>query len=305
MPTASERVPQLRELGAFLRTRREELNPNDVGVRQAGQRRRVHGLRRDEVAELANISSDYYARIEQGRLVPSEPVFAAVVEALRLDADQAEYLRSLAAYAEGSPGGRRVPAGSGGRTQVRPQVKWLLEQLSDTPAIVLGPRTDILAWNPLAAQVYVDFDDLAPDELNYVRLVFIDPRMRALFDDWPSVARACVAILRREAVANPSDPALSALVGELSIADRQFGQWWAARNVARQDFGTKMLHHPLVGELTLDWEIFRYAGAPEQQLVLNSVRPGSDTQRRLARLAATGRETAPTEAGSVPRNKQT
>lgn len=289
MPTASERTPQLRELGAFLRTRREELEPSALGL-QTGLRRRVRGLRRDEVAELANISSDYYARIEQGRLVPSETVFAAVVEALRLDADQAEYLRSLAAHG-GSPRARSVTAnGSTTRAQVRPQVRWLLEQLTEAPAIVLGPRTDILAWNRLAAQVYVDFDRLARHELNYVRLVFTDPRMRSLFADWPSVARACVAILRREAVANPSDPALSALVGELSIADRQFGQWWAARNVARQDFGTKVLRHPLVGELTLDWEIFRHAGAPEQQLILNSVRPGSDTQRRLARLAAEGRQ---------------
>lgn len=290
MALATHPSPQLRELGAFLRTRRAELAPSEVGVHRGTQRRRVPGLRRDEVAELARISMDYYARIEQGRLAPSESVLASLIHALRLDADQAEYLGSLAAHAAKPSRGRGTAAAAGGwqGVGVRPQVRRLLDQLTETPAIVLGPRTDILAWNPLAAKVYLDFDELTARELNYVRLVFTDPRMRTLFRDWASVARSCVAILRREAVANPSDPQLSTLVGELSIADRQFGQWWAARNVARQDFGTKVLDHPVVGELTLDWEIFRYAGDHQQQLVLNSAEPGSATQRRLARLSHLG-----------------
>ena len=143
----------------------------------------------------------------------------------------------------------------------------------------------MLAWNELARRLYIDFEQLPPSELNYVRLIFTQPQMREMFEDWPSVARSCVAILRREAVANPADPQLSALVGEVSILDRQFGQWWAARNVARQDFGTKTMHHPIVGDLTLDWDIFVYSGEPTQQLVLNAAEIDSVSSDRLRRLA--------------------
>lgn len=280
---ARDPEPHLKELGAFLRTRRGELTPPQAGLPELDQRRRVSGLRREEVAQLAAISTDYYTRIEQGRLAPSPPVLTALIEALHLNTDQAEYLDSLTNNAghQGLP--KKSPRAA---SRIRPQVRRLIDQLADTPAIVLGPRTDILAWNRLATKVYIDFDACAPHELNYVRLIFTDPRMRELFEDWTSVARSCVAILRREAAANPADPALAALVGELSIADRQFGQWWSARNVARQDFGTKVLHHPTAGELVLDWEIFRYAGAPEQQLVLNFAEEGSATQARLAGLGA-------------------
>ncbi|TWS23011.1 helix-turn-helix domain-containing protein [Tsukamurella sputi] len=280
MATTARTAPHLKELGDFLRTCRGKLSPADVGLTAIDGQRRVSGLRREEVAQLAAISTDYYTRIEQGRLSPTAHVLDAVARALRLDPDQTEYAGSLLDHAA------QAPAVRGGRrpTRVRPQIRRLLDQLTETPALVLGPRMDILAWNPLAARVYVDFDALAPRELNYVRLIFTDPAMRALFDDWSTVARSCVAILRREAAANPADPALSALVGELTIADEQFRQWWAARNVTRQDFGTKTLHHPQVGELVLDWEIFRYAGAPDQQLVLNSADADSPTRERLRRL---------------------
>lgn len=269
----------MKELGDFLRTCRGRLTPSDVGLADTGNRR-VSGLRREEVAGLAAISTDYYTRIEQGRLSPTAHVLDALVRALRLDPDQADYAGSLLDHAAETPAkqAKRRPS------RVRPQIRRLLDQLTETPAIVLGPRTDILAWNPLAAKVYADFDAMEPRELNYVRLIFTHPSMRELFVDWPSVARSCVAILRREAAANPADPQLSALVGELTIADERFGRWWAARNVARQDFGSKTLHHPAVGELVLDWEIFRYAGAPDQQLVLNSADADSPTRERLRRL---------------------
>lgn len=273
-------APQLRELGEFLRACRAKRTPTDVGLAALGAKRRVSGLRREEVAQLASISTDYYTRIEQGRLSPTAHVLDALAQALQLDADQADYARSLllhAAQAQPKQTTRRPPS-------VRPQIRRLLDQLTETPALVFGPRMDILAWNPLAAKVYADFDAMDVRQLNYVRLIFTDSAMRELFADWPAVARACVAILRREAAANPADPALSALVGELTIADEQFGRWWAARNVARQDFGTKVLNHPAVGELVLDWEIFRYAGATDQQLVLNSADSDSPTRDRLRQL---------------------
>lgn len=288
MVTTMHREPHLRELGEFLKVHRDQLTPDAVGLESTGDRRRVTGLRREEVAQLINISSDYYTRIEQGRLAPSAPVLGSLIEAMRLDEDQAEYVRELADHAARqpvvTPSDRRSPRTP--RSAVRPQMRRVLEQLTDTPAIVLGPRTDLLAWNELARRVYVDFEAIPPAERNYVRLIFTHPPMRELFDDWPSVAKSCVAVLRREAAANPADPALSALVGELSIVDRQFGQWWSARNVARQDFGTKVLNHPTAGQLTLDWDIFLYSGSPEQQLVLNSAEEGSPTQARLRELLA-------------------
>lgn len=237
---------------------------------------------------MVAISADYYTRIEQGRLMPSAPVLDSLIRALQLDDDQSDYVVNLvdhAAHAQVAPS-TVAARGRKERLKVRPQLQALLDQLTGSPAMVLGPRMEILAWNTLAELVYVPFSQLPRQQLNYVRLIFTDPQMRELFTDWASVARSCVAILRREAAANPDDPALAALVGELTIADREFGKWWAARNVARQDFGTKTLNHPEAGELTFDWDSFRYASAPEQQLMVNLVTEGSDTQERLARLRA-------------------
>lgn len=287
----------MRELGDFLRTHRDSLDPERFGIDAGVTKRRVNGLRREEVAELACISTDYYARIEQGRLAPSAPVLETLIRVLQLNDDQIDYIRKLVEHALQAAvvPQRSSPRRPSRRQRVRPQLQRVLEQLSETPALVLGPRTDVLAWNPLAEEVYVRFGDLPEKELNYVRLVFTDQRMRDLFEDWESVARACIAILRREAAASPDDPALAALVGELTLNDEQFGQWWAQRNVARQDFGTKVLRHPRVGDLTLDWDIFRYASAPEQQLVINSFEKGSVTAQRIAGLLSppqTGEESS-------------
>lgn len=286
MADTASHAPQLRELGDFLRTQRNSLDPQGFGISAGGTRGRVSGLRREEVAERACFSTDYYARIEQGRLAPSAPVLEALMRVLELDEDQVDYVSRLVEHAMHVAVAPRATTvrRSGGRQRVRPQLQRVLDQLTKTPAIVLGPRTDILAWNDLAERVYLKFSELPPRELNYVRLIFTNARMRALFEDWESVAQACVAILRREAASSPDDPALATLVGELTMADEQFGRWWATRNVERQDFGTKVLHHPAVGELVLDWDIFRYQSSPEQQLVIQSVEEGSPTQERLSRL---------------------
>ncbi|NLG55602.1 MAG: helix-turn-helix domain-containing protein, partial [Rhodococcus sp.] len=267
------------------RTQRGSLNPVAFDLPARSGLRRVPGLRREEVAEMVAISADYYTRIEQGRLVPSGPVLESLIQALRLDEDQADYVLSLvdhAAQAQVAP--NLASRARKERLKVRPQLQAVLDQLKESPAMVLGPRMEVLAWNSLAELVYTRFSALPKNERNLVRLVFTDPQMRQLFADWPAVARACVATLRREATANPDDPALAALVGELTIADRDFGKWWAARNVTRQDFGTKTLNHPDVGELIFDWDMFRYASAPEQQLMVNLAEEGSTTQRRLAQL---------------------
>ncbi|MFI8975365.1 helix-turn-helix transcriptional regulator [Nocardia asteroides] len=276
----TERAPHLRELGGFLKARRAELSPQDVGLTvHSAAARRVAGLRREEVADLAAISHDYYTRIEQGRLAPSEPVLDALVRVLRLDDAQRDYVESLARRSDRRPAKR-------GQKSVRPQLQRLLDQLTETPALVFGRYLDILAWNHLAAALITDFERMAPRHRNYVRMVFTDPAMRTLYEDWESVARTCVAILRMDAAANPTDPQLTALVGELSIADEQFRQWWAARNVARQEFGSKTLNHPDVGEMTLNWDTFSSSGDAEQQLVLWSAEPGTTSHEKLRILTS-------------------
>jgi transcriptional regulator with XRE-family HTH domain len=175
--------PHLQELGQFLKARRGELNPADVGL-PAGDpgTRRVTGLRREEVAASVAISHDYYTRIEQGRLAPSEPVLEAIANTLRLTPDQRAYAEGLAQQAD-----RRTPPRRS--NPVRPQIQRLLDQLTDTPAFVVGKYLDILAWNPLAAALLIDVDKMAPHERNYVRMMFTDPRMKAFYPDWESMAR--------------------------------------------------------------------------------------------------------------------
>ncbi|MFD8276787.1 helix-turn-helix domain-containing protein [Streptomyces flaveolus] len=274
----------LRELGEFLKHRRGELTPAQVGLpERAHTQRRVQGLRREEVAELAAISTDYYVRIEQGRLAPSPPVLDSLARELRLDGDQRTYADGLVAQAARA-GHRKTPRRSA-RPKAHPHLTRLLAQLTGTPAIVFGPRLDILAWNPLVAELLCDFAAVPEPERNYVRMVFTDPVMRDIYPDWEDVARTCVEVLRMEAGTNPTDPALTALVGELAVADPHFRTWWAEHRVTHQDFGSKRINHPTVGELTLDWDTFRYAGAPEQQLVLWSANPGAPDAERLAALA--------------------
>ncbi|MFB8139810.1 helix-turn-helix domain-containing protein [Streptomyces parvus] len=277
--------PHLRELGEFFKHRRGELTPAQVGLpERAHTQRRVRGLRREEVAELTAISTDYYVRIEQGRLAPSQPVLDALVRELRLDGDQRAYVEGLIDQAART-GSRRTAPRRQARPTVHPHLARLLGQLTDTPALVFGPRLDVLAWNPLATTLLCDFAAVPVAERNYVRMVFLDPVMREIYPDWEDVARTCVEVLRMEAGTHPADPALTTLVGELSLADHHFRVWWAEHRVAHQDFGSKRIKHPDVGELTLDWDTFRYAGAPEQQLVLWSAEPGTADAERLTELA--------------------
>ncbi|WP_426975405.1 helix-turn-helix transcriptional regulator [Pseudarthrobacter sp. O4] len=273
--------PHLEELGQFLKARRSELNPADLGLDPGDPgTRRVSGLRREEVAAQTAISHDYYTRIEQGRLAPSEPVLEALANTLRLAPDQREYVQGLARQAD-----REAPVQR--RTNpVRPQVQRLLDQLTDSPAFVVGKYFDILAWNPLAAAVLLDIDKLPPHERNFIRMTFTDPRMKDYYEDWESMARTNVALLRMQAVDNPTDTRLAAIVGELSLSSPQFRRWWAARNVARQEFGTKTIHHPEHGEFTIDWDAFQRVGFPDQTLIIWSAEPGSATHEKFRILSS-------------------
>ncbi|WP_432121087.1 helix-turn-helix domain-containing protein [Streptomyces sp. S1] len=272
-------APNLNELGEFLKARRAELSPRTVGLPDPPRPRRVPGLRREEVALLAAISTDYYTRLEQGRLRASEPVLGSLAQALHLDDDQRAYLFGLAG--KQAPRLRRRT-----RQKVQPQLERLLSDLTATPAVVLGRRMDVLAWNPLAAALVTDFSQVPEKHRNYLRILFTDPVMRTLYTDWEKVARTAVAQFRMEAAKYPDDPRLTALVGELSVQDADFRQWWAARHVTALAVGTKSLTHPIVGDLSLEWDTLTASIDPDQQLVIWTAPTGSPTHERLRILAS-------------------
>ncbi|GAB3556561.1 transcriptional regulator with XRE-family HTH domain [Actinopolyspora lacussalsi] len=267
------------ELGDFLKARRAELAPHQVGLPDTGAVRRVPGLRREEVAQLAAISTDYYTRLEQGRIPASASVLGSLASVLRLDDDQRDYLSELAGKEAARPRRRT-------RQRVRPSLRRVLDDLRFTPAFVLGRSMDILAWNPLAAALVTDFGQLPANHRNYVRLLFTDSAMRRLYADWETVAHTSVALLRREAARYPDDARLVELVGELSVRDTEFRRWWAAHHVASQRIGTKTLHHPVVGDLDLDWDTLTCATDPDQQLVTWTAESESPTHERLRILAS-------------------
>lgn len=270
---------QSAELGDFLGARRAELTPGTVGLPGTNAVRRVPGLRREEVAQLAAISVDYYTRLEQGRVAASASILTTLARALRLDDDQQTYLFELAGKPAKRPRRQRPQ-------QVRPPLRRLLDQLSETPAMVLGRRMDILAWNRMAAALYTDFDRIPEGQRNYVRLLFLDPQMRNLHVDWEEDARTSAATLRMEAAQDPDDPALAALVGELSVRDPDFGAWWAAHRVTTASYGIKRFHHPIVGDLTLDCDTWDSPDGHRQRLVLLTAEPGSPSHEALRILAS-------------------
>ncbi|MFE8015904.1 MmyB family transcriptional regulator [Streptomyces antibioticus] len=280
------------ELGAFLKARRADLSPRTVGLPEGGGRRRVRGLRREEVAALAAISTDYYTRLEQGRMQASAPVLNTLARVLHLDDDQRTYMFQLAGRLSDRPARRTVQ-------RAQPRLQRLLDDLATTPGIILGRRMDILAWNPLASALVTDFASVPEKHRNYIRLVFTDPDMRNLYADWSDVAHTCVAQLRMEAARDPENPRLTSLVGELSVQDSDFRRWWAAHHVAVRGVGTKTLRHPVVGELTLDWDTLASTTDTDQQLVVWSAEPGSPSHDALRILASWADATAPEPTGGT------
>ncbi|MEO3859522.1 helix-turn-helix domain-containing protein [Acrocarpospora sp. B8E8] len=267
------------ELGDFLKARRAELTPRVVGLPDSDALRRVAGLRREEVAQLAAISVDYYTRLEQGRVQASASVLTTLARALRLDNDQQTYLYELAGKAPARPR-RRAPQ------RIRPAMRRLLDQLTETPAMVLGRRLDILAWNAGAAALFTDFAQIPANQRNYVRLLFTDPVIRDLHADWEDAARTSVASLRMEAAHHPDDPQLSALVGELSVQDPDFRTWWASHRVASTSYGTKHYRHPIVGELILDCDMWASPDGSEQRLMVLTAEPGTSSHHGLRILGS-------------------
>ncbi|KOG32737.1 helix-turn-helix transcriptional regulator [Streptomyces resistomycificus] len=279
------------ELSEFLRTRRARLKPEDVGLPDFGRHRRVPGLRREELAQLAGVSVAYYTRLEQGngRNVSAE-VLDAIAHALRLSGAEHAHLTHLAKPKQHKKKQTTRPQ------QVRGALRQLLDTMDGIPAYVVGRRSDILVWNRMAAAVFGDWAQLPPPERNWARMTFLKPEYRELFSEWEQKASDIVSYLRMDAGCHPDDPRLSALVGELSVKSEEFRRLWATHDVKEKSYGVKRLHHPLVGDLDLSFESFRMIDDQEQTLITYHAEPGSPSADALRLLASWG--TDATRAGT-------
>jgi transcriptional regulator with XRE-family HTH domain len=268
------------ELREFLRSHRAKITPEEAGLPPHPGTRRVPGLRREEVAQLAGVSVDYYIRLERGRHSGvSEAVLAAIARALRLNDLERVHLFRIARPSRSRP--RPLPP-----QRVRPGLRLLVDTLTDVPVLVLGRRLDVLASNHLARALYTDFEALPARGRNMARLIFLDEQVRTLHADWEDGARGAVASLRLYAGRHPHDPALADLVGELSLRDPDFRRWWADHDVFQRTHGTKHYHHALVGDLVLGYESFTATDDPDQTLGIYTAEPGSPSADRLRLLAS-------------------
>jgi transcriptional regulator with XRE-family HTH domain len=263
-------------LGEYLRARRALVSPEDSGLPITG-RRRVAGLRREEVALLAGVSSDYYVRLEQGReRHPSAQVVDALAQALRLDPEAVDHLHRLARpVAKG-------PASRARAEQVGPVLLRMMDDWHRTPAVVLDHCLTVVAHNALGRALFAGHaysEDL-------VRLVFLDPDARTFYPDWERVAVNTVGGLRSSAGTGHDDPRLIRTIGELSLKSPEFRRLWARHDIRQKTRETKRFRHPLVGELTLDYESLTVNSAPGRQLVVYQAAPGSPSEQALALLGS-------------------
>jgi transcriptional regulator with XRE-family HTH domain len=280
---ASVVVDNRNEIRQFLTSRRAKITPEQAGLPAYGANRRVPGLRREEVALLAGVSVDYYTRLERGNLGGvSEAVLGALAQALQLDDAERGHLFDLARAANTTARPRRRPA----QQRVRPGVQRILDAITDAPADVRNGRRDILAANRLGFALYSELfiDPVRP--ANVARFVFLSPRAREFFVDWEGAATDIVANLRTEAGRNPYDRGLQDLVGELSTRSEAFRTRWAAHNVRQHQTGRKQLHHPVVGDLEVTYEVLALPADPGLSLVVYGAEPGSASQDGLKLLAS-------------------
>jgi transcriptional regulator with XRE-family HTH domain len=284
-------VPHENPIGDYLRARRELVRPGDIGIRDLTGRRRVHGLRREEVAMLAGVSTDYYVRLEQGRdQHPSPQVLNALARALHLDEDATTHLHRLATPP--SPRRRKTPRPE----KVPTGILRLIESWNHTPAFVHGRHMDVLAVNSLAAALipyYVRGENL-------VRVAFLDPRVRDMYGNWEHVTQSTVAGLRALVGPDDDDPRLNELVGELSVRSERFRQLWARHDARPKRSGTVRIDHPLVGPLELNYERLPIPDTDRQTLGIYHAVPASASAEALALLTTTTAEEAPEPARPRP-----
>jgi transcriptional regulator with XRE-family HTH domain len=273
------------EIREFLMTRRARLTPEQAGLPDFGGRRRVDGLRREEVALMAGISVEYYTRLERGNATGvSEQVLDGISRALQLDDAEHAHLLDLVRAATASPGAarRRPPVKAG---QVPPGVRQMIDAMKDLAVVIQNGRGDVIAANTLGRALYAPLFE-QPEAPNFGRFVFLDPRSHAFYRDWDTAAEQTVALLRSEAGRSPHDRALSNLVGELSTRSDTFRTLWASHNVREHRTGVKVLHHPIVGDLTLSYEGLQVTSAPGLLMLPYTAEPGSESHEKLQLLAA-------------------
>ncbi|WP_410640947.1 helix-turn-helix transcriptional regulator [Amycolatopsis sp. lyj-346] len=268
-------------LGEFLRARRQQVGPEELGL-PAGGSRRVAGLRREEVALLAGVSTDYYIRLEQGReRNPSAQVVDALARGLALDDDASAHLHRLAQPVPGHRRRARRPAVHQAQ-RVSPNLLRLMDGWPGTPAVVLGRCLDVLAHNALGQALF----DGHTHSGDLVRLVFLDPDAREFYPDWERVAVNTVGGLRAAAGIDPDDPQLIDTVGELSVKSADFRRLWARHDIRQKTHETKRFRHRLVGELELSYEALTVNSAPGRQLIVYQAEPGSPSEAALALLGS-------------------
>jgi transcriptional regulator with XRE-family HTH domain len=269
------------ELGRFLPARRAQVTPSEVGLPTYQGRRRTPGLRREELATLAGISSDYYIRLERGKETrPSPEVIDALARALQMAEDEREHLRSLAALAA-----RRAseppPAPS---RSVPPGVAVLLESMRPLPAHVVGRNGDLLAWNPGGLRLLAGLDDWPVQQRNVWRYTFLHPSARALFEDWEGQLRGCVTHLRALSGLEPDAPDLAMIIGELTLKSPEFARLWDRYDVRGHVRGHKTFHHPDLGTLTLGYQSMTLNGTPGQSLIAYYAEPGEPEHDKITLL---------------------
>ena len=270
------------EVREFLSSRRARLTPEQAGLPAYGGNRRVAGLRREEVAMLAGVSVDYYVRLERGNLAgASESVLEALAATLRLDDAEREYLFDLARAA--GPGRKRQ-----GKTamKVRPAVRQVLDAITDAPAWVRNGRHDIIVANTLGRALYAPVFDDPHRPVNTTRFTYLSPAAKEFWRDYDTIAHDAAAMLRLEAGRDPHDPGLISLVGELSTQSELFRQQWASRDVKYHRSGTKRIHHPVVGDLDLNFESMELPSEPGLVLNVYTAPAGSPTADALKLLAS-------------------
>ncbi|MFI9569550.1 helix-turn-helix domain-containing protein [Streptomyces rishiriensis] len=283
------------QLADFLQARRGLLHPEDVGLQLYGERRRVPGLRREELAMLAGISAPYYARLEQGQSRnASREVLDAIATALRLDESERAHLHELARAPKRGKAARPRPE------RVPPATSALLSALEGTPAIVMGRRSDVLAWNTQGHALFaghVDRDSPAEPgrRPNMAKLVFLDAHTRDLYTDWHAKARAVVGNLHLTAGRYPEDSLLAGLIGELSMRSPEFASMWADHRILACDVADYEMHHPTVGTLTVTQQTLQSPQGNGPAVVIATATPGSPSATALRLLAHAGRSSEPAQ----------
>jgi transcriptional regulator with XRE-family HTH domain len=272
-----------RELAAFLRSRRERITPADVGL-PAGPRRRTPGLRREEAAQLAFISAEYYTRLEQARAPrPSREVLAGLARALRLSDAERDHLHYLAGAPPGPP--------PGPSREVRQSILDLLHRLPQAAAIVTSATYEVIAWNDLAAALMEDFSALSRRDRNLLRRVFLGPHPqgRRLYgvSDADAFAHTSAQHLRATAARYPDDPEVTELVGELLAGSEEFTRLWASHDVCAEPTLCKTFQHPLVGPVTVNCDVLDITDR-DQQVVIYTAAPGSPSEEALRLLSVVG-----------------